>query len=323
MSKDGVEHQTGLGRLVWGSVTTPRVKRDNTTKLPVIDPKTGKEIMEISFGVAYPKAEFAANTWPVMAQEIASAYPSGIPGRFAYKYVDGDTVDSKGVPYSNREGYAGCIVLGFTQRVNEYFSSVPIFKLNPTTGGYDQLAPEAIKCGDYVSVATHFKCEPAVGTNTPSIYVNPRAVEWVAYGPEIVTANAIDPKAAFGGRTYALPPGASTTPVHTPGAGAMPGMGAAPPPAAPGGMPGMTPPPAMAAPPPPPPMAPPAPPAGPVRPTDPAHIHAAGTPGEHWLINNAWVPAPQLPPPAPDFVAGVTGAPAAPGMPAMPGMPPR
>lgn len=69
---------------------------------------------------------------------------------------------------------------------------------------------------------------------------------------------------------------------------------------------GAAPPPPPAAPPPPPP--PPAVPAVPVvqRPTDPSHIHAAGTPGEKWWINGAWqdppqpaAPAAPPPPPAP------------------------
>ena len=49
----------------------------------------------------------------------------------------------------------------------------------------------------------------------------------------------------------------------------------------------------LAAPPAPP--APPTPPAAPLlqRPTDPTHIHAAGTPGEQWWIDGAWTPAPQ------------------------------
>lgn len=64
---------------------------------------------------------------------------------------------------------------------------------------------------------------------------------------------------------------------------------------------GFTPPPAAAAPAfvPPPAAAP----SGPQRPTDPTHIHAAGTPAEQWWVNGAWTPAvvqaPPAPPPAP------------------------
>ncbi len=70
------------------------------------------------------------------------------------------------------------------------------------------------------------------------------------------------------------------------------------------------PPPAQAAPPPPlPPPAPPAPPAV-QRPTDPAYIHAPGTPGEMWFINGAWQPAVAAAPPPPPPPPGPGAAPA-------------
>ena len=297
MSEYGTDCTTPVGRIVWGSPTKLRQKTHRTgpQKGQVQLDTKGQPINEISFGVAFPKGEFEAMIWPHMAAEIATGYPTGTPSRFAYKYVDADTVDDKGVPYSAREGYAGCIVLAYTQRINDTFGVPSIFKFNPQTGRYDQLGPEDIKCGDYVAVGTNFKVHVATGSDdTPSVYVNPKGIELVGFGTAIVGAGATDPNAMFGGQARALPAGASAVPVQQPGAPGLPPM--APPVTAP------------------PPMAPPAPPAV-QRPTDPTHIHAPGTPQEQWYINGAWQPAAAaLPPPAPDFVSGAN----------MPGaMPPR
>jgi hypothetical protein len=293
MSQDGMKvPNPPVGRLVWGSVSEKRQKRDNTTNQPVIG-QDGQPVMQISFGVAYPKADFQQHMWPTMSQEIATAYPNGVPGRFAYKYADGDGVDSKGVPYNQREGYAGCIVLAYTSYLP---NPPPLFKFNPQTGGYDQIPAEAVKCGDYIAVGTTFKCVPAVGTNTPSVYVNPDGVEFVGYGPPIISQGSFDPKACFGGQPRALPPGASATPLQAPGAPGMPGPAGYPPqapqqpyagPAQPGY--GHPPQPQYAAPPPayaPPPMAP------------------AQAPGGYPPQQ------PGLPPPAHDFVPNAMGQPA-------------
>lgn len=55
------------------------------------------------------------------------------------------------------------------------------------------------------------------------------------------------------------------------------------------------------------PSAPPAP-VGNQRPADPSHIHAAGTPGEMWWINGAWVPATVAAPTAPPAPASAPAA---------------
>jgi hypothetical protein len=325
MSEKGIDFITPAGRLVWGHPAKSQIKKHQDGAMkgqPVI--RDGKQVEVWSFGVAFNKAEFQRDIWPIMSQEAATGYPAGIPPRFAWKYQDGDGIDSKGQPFNQREGYAGCYVLTFSSEL----MATPIFKLE--NGAYRQLDPKEIKTGDYVSVGGNVKVNVAVGTNTPSLYVNPRAVELVGYGTEIVGQGAADPNALFGGRVHQLPPGASAVPVMSPGGVGMPGTAPMQPAmTAPGGMPGapvapmqpaFTPPAPVA------PMAPPPPPAGPQRPTDPNHIHQPGTPGEMWWINGAWAPAlvAPLPPPAHDFVQGATGMPGAPMQPAMPGMmPPR
>jgi hypothetical protein len=213
MSEFGMDCTTPVGRIVAGHPTKPQPKKHQDGPLkgkPMIG-DDGQVVMEVFFAVAFSKQDFATHIWPTMAAEIATGYPSGVPQRFSYKYVDGDTVDSKGKPYAEREGYAGCHVLTITQRINGSFGVPPIFQLNPATNQYDQLSGDAIKCGDWVSVGINMKVNVATGTFTPSIYINPKAVELVAYGQQIVSRNAPDANELFGGRAHTLPPGASAT----------------------------------------------------------------------------------------------------------------
>lgn len=241
MSENGMDCTTGVGRLVWGDVSVPRIKKHNDGAQkgqPVIDATTGLPVKEIAFGVAFPKAEFEQMIWPTMGAEIATGYPNGTPPRFSFKYADGDGIDPDGLPYNQREGYAGCYVLAYTQRINEYFAPPPLFQFNPQTQQYNTLQPGAINLGDYVSVGTNFKVNVATGTNTPSVYVNPKGVELVGYGQRIVPKNAPNPTQMFGGRQHQLPAGASLTPLQTQGQPGMPGMtGAMPGGSGMGGMP--------------------------------------------------------------------------------------
>lgn len=265
--------------------------------------RDGKPVEQWAFGVAFPKADFQAQIWPALAAEAATGYPQGTPPRFAWKYQDGDGIDSKGVPFNQREGYAGCFVL----TVSSELMAPPIYKL--VGGGYVQLQPNEIKCGDYVVVGLMLKVNVATGTNTPSVYINPLAVELVGIGSEIVSVGAADPMALFGGAARQLPPGVSMVPQATAGAPGMPGMSAPP-------APMMQPPAAMAPPPPPPPPV-----AGPSRPLDPTHIALNPAGGEMWWTGTAWIAAPMLPPPAPDFVHNAGMHPPPMTMPGM--MPPR
>jgi hypothetical protein len=318
------ECTTGVGRIVYGN---PGKAVDKTDQKGVKILKDGQPIKQWSFGIAFPKAEFERDIWPAMASEIAAGFPNGTPPQFAMKYKDGDTgIDRNGKPLRDRDGYAGCYVLSVS---TEAFAP-PIFKLNDR-GTYDQFDPTGIKTGDYVALGLNFVVNvPSDRTHTPSLYVNPTMVIFVGYGAPIISAAAVDPNQTLAGRTFALPPGASATPIGgTPVAG-LPGAAPAPLPGGPAPvMPGAP----LAAPMAPPPPAPaPIAPAGPTRPTDPSHIAHAGTPSEQWWNGAAWVPAPAasapLPPPAPGFVAGALGTAPMPGAPAAPGgmpgmMPPR
>lgn len=289
------EITTPVGRIVWGHPTKSRTKTDQRTKQPIL--KDGQPVQQWAFGVAWDKATFQQYIWPALAAEAQAGYPGGTPPQFAFKYVDGDTLDREGKPYNLREGYAGNIVLS----ISSEFRAPPIFKF--VNGSYQQLQPDAVKCGDYVSVGLNLKVNvPTDRTHTPGLYVNPTAVEFVAYGTEIISAATADPNAIFKGQQHQLPPGASAVPIGAPaGAATMPGMGAQAPMM--GGQPGYPPQQPMAAPQPayapqpgyPPPVA--------------AQAPVGGQPG-------------YMPPPAPDFVQNAGMQQPAPGYAPQPGYPP-
>lgn len=213
-----VEFTTPVGRIVWGHPGNARQKTDDNNQ-PVIR-ANGEKAMQWAFGVAYTKADFQQYIWPYLAQEAATKFPNGQPPSFSWKYVDGDGVDSNGVPFANREGYAGCYVLA----VSTELQAPPIFKWNGTK--YDQVPNEGIKCGDYVSVGLDVRVnQPTDPKKKSGLYINPKAIELVGYGTQIVSQGAADPMALFKGTQHALPPGASATPIGGSGAVGMPGMG--------------------------------------------------------------------------------------------------
>ena len=224
---------TGVGRIVWGNPAKSTIKKDMDTRLSVM--RDGQEVEQWAFGVAFPKAEFEQIIWPAMAQEAGSAYPSGFPPRFSWKYKDGDSIDPNGKPYSDREGYAGCHVLTVT---TEAFAP-PIFKWEAAQNDYRKVEAHEIKTGDYVRLNMNMKVNvPTNPTYTPGLYINPNGIELIGFGQEIVSAGGADAGDMFGGAPVALPEGASAVPLSSaPANAALPGMAqppaAAPPAAAP------------------------------------------------------------------------------------------
>ena len=213
------EFTTPPGRIVWGNPAKATIKKDNKTKQPVL--RDGKQVEQWAFGLAIPKADFNAHVWPFLAQEAATIFPHGVPQNFSWKFKDGDGVDSDGKPFNQREGYAGHFVLTIS---TEAFAP-QIFKNEG--GRYRQIDPSEIKCGDYVVVRINAKAnQPADRTHTPGVYINPVGIELIGYGQEIVTSGA-NPDEMFGGKTYALPPGASATP-QAPAGGTLPPYATAP-----------------------------------------------------------------------------------------------
>lgn len=227
---------TPPGRIVWGHPLKPQPKKymDGPNKGQDVKDASGNPVMQWSFGLAIRKEEFGP-IWAAMQAEAMTGYPNGVPQRFSWKIKDCDQVDDKGKLYREREGYAGCYVITISS--SNFAPSVYKFE----NGSYRQLTAAEFKTGDWMVARLQFTLNvpPSGSTNTPSLYVNPQALEIVGYDKEIVSVG-VNPMEAFGGRQYQLPPGVSATPIS--GAPAGVGMPGAPgpgqmPPAAGAGFP--------------------------------------------------------------------------------------
>jgi hypothetical protein len=196
------------GRIVWksGDLFKGAPQLDFNTKQPKLD-KTGKQVIQYGFGLAVSKQDPALNNFIGMMQtEARSVYQSGnVPPSFAYKYKDGDGIDDQGIPFSQREGYAGCIVFALTTQ-----QPITWFKYD---NGQNVLITEGVKCGDYVNVQVNMKANvPAVTTHKAGMFLNPNAVQLIGYGKEIVS-NVINASSIFGNAAPVVPQGASAIPV--------------------------------------------------------------------------------------------------------------
>lgn len=200
------------GRIVWvsGDLFKGRLKIDQNTKQQKYD-KAGNPVTEYGFGLAVPKSALQhlgpgqpGEIWSAMQEQAFQIYPSRqIPPGFAWKYKDGDGVDDKGVPFSQREGYAQHVVFAMT-------TQVPIKYFRHENGG-NIMINEGIKCGDYVNVQVMVKAHAASGTFKPGVYLNPNAVQFLGFGKEIINAPSGDQ--IFGLVAPPMPPGASAIPL--------------------------------------------------------------------------------------------------------------
>ena len=187
---------TPVGRLVQGSLTTPRDK--NMEGHPLTN-KDGTPRVQYYAAIAILKTDPAwAALWAALWAAGAAAWPQGQyqqPG-FAWKVLDGDTPEN-----AEKEGFPGCYILKTT-------NGFP-----PKCWGADAttpLDPAAIKRGDYIRIAVTAKGNSS--GNRPGMFVNLQMVQFSAYGPEII--GGPDGAAVFGAAAPAvLPPGASATPV--------------------------------------------------------------------------------------------------------------
>ena len=193
------------GRIVWtvGNLFKGEGKTMYGTKQPKLD-VAGKQATEYGFGLAIPKSDLAdvskgskGEVWAAMHEEAFTLFPSHqIPPGFSMKKKDGDTdIDDKGVPYSKREGYAGCIIITCK-------TEIPI-KYFIYENGQNFLVESGIKCGDYVSVQLAIKAHPAIGQGKAGLYINPMAVRLIAPGKEIINIPSAD--AIFGMAAPAMP----------------------------------------------------------------------------------------------------------------------
>ena len=289
-----------IGRLVYGH-PSKLIQKTDTKRQPVTK-ADGTPVMVRQFGVAYDKATFNAQIWPIMYAAASGAFGGQQPPpHFSYKFKDGDGVDRQGKPYNQRTGYAGHCVVHFETQFD-----LIAYRQNPQTGGWDQITENDYKTGDYIAVNCSIEGnKPTDPTHTPGLFINPQGVLHMGNGDAIVNAPSADQM--FGGAALgALPPGAlppGSAPSIPAGAPTPPGFaGAMPPAAAPGYNA-----PALAGYP-----APGAPPAAPAAPAQPVY-QPAPQPGPAPVYQPAPA-APAVPgapayPPAHDFVAAATGQP--------------
>jgi hypothetical protein len=291
------------GRMVMGSMYEPQTKDDKGQPLVVKrGPNAGQPAQRYFFAYAIPKepghaawwqSEWGAQIWAIGAEAFPALFRSGQPPRdFAWKIVDGDSAEpnKKGVSPRSREGYPGHWVISMSSGY-----SPALFNRD---GSQRLDTPGAIKCGYYLQVYVNVAGNDS--TESPGVYMNPKAVALAGYGPEISVG--VD-GAAVGFGKAALPPGASSAPVG----GFTPPASATTPPPAPGGYP--APPPPAGAPPAYAPLPPPGASAAPPR---------AVVPQPSFLAPPGAPPAAPVPPPAgPPAYAPPAAPPAAPAAPAV------
>ena len=195
-----------VGRMVGGSVYTAYPETDNAGK-----PKLGADGQprkSFSFGVAIPKGpeqHWNQTPWGQAVWNIgAQAHPRDhqLP-HYAWKIKDGDSTvpNRKGNVPANMEGYKGHWVIWFKQ------GWAP--KLVTDKGTTTLLEPDQIIPGYYVEV---FADVTGNSGQTPGVYMNPIAVNRVAFGEKIITAQEVD-TSSVGFGASPLPAGASATPV--------------------------------------------------------------------------------------------------------------
>lgn len=200
------------GRLVWvnGDLFKGKVKTVFNSNTPILDAQ-GKPQMTYGFGLAVPKSVLndvgpgrPGDIWRALYEEAYKLFPSQqVPPSFSMKYKDGDLVDDKGIPYAQRQGYAGHIVLSCTTQL-----PIKFFKWE---NGQNFMINEGIKCGDYVNVQLSVRAHPAVGQGKAGLYVSPNAVQFLGFGAEIINTPSGD--SIFGTQAPPVPQGASATPV--------------------------------------------------------------------------------------------------------------
>ena len=194
-----------VGRMIGGSVYKAQPELDNFGK-PKLN-GDGTPRTSFSFGIAIPKQgeqHWSQTPWgqQVFATGAAAHAQHHKLPTYAWKVKDGDsTVPNRiGKLMSSQEGCAGCWVIWFKQ------TWAP--RLVTDKGQVPLIEPEAIMPGYYIEVFAS-----VVGNTgpTPGLYMNPVAVNRVAFGEKINTVVVDTTSVGFG--LSALPAGASLTPV--------------------------------------------------------------------------------------------------------------
>lgn len=200
-----------VGRMIGGSVYKSYPKKDQLGTQVI--GKDGNPVSEFSFGVAIPKGaeqHWVQTVWGKTIWNVGvAAYPKlvNLP-TFSWKIKDGDSdvPNSVGRLTRDQEGCAKHWVIWFKQQWAP--------KLVTDKGATQLIEPDALVPGYYVevygSVAPNV-IKPGVQGGRPGVYLNPIAVNRVAYGERIVNSDVDTSNVGFG--SSPLPAGASLTPI--------------------------------------------------------------------------------------------------------------
>lgn len=198
-----------VGRMVGGSLSKLFQATDSKGN-GKLKAGTNEPLMRLNFGVAFAKGQETHWAQTLWGKDIWEEAAAGFPGgeynapTFAFKVIDGDSQipNKKGKKPCDKEGYPGHWVVWFGQSW--------MCKKVDATGATELTDPEAIKPGYFVQVWA--ECLGNKSTESPGVYLNPKAAALSGYGTPIATSEDVDTTAAgFGGAP--LPAGASTTPV--------------------------------------------------------------------------------------------------------------
>jgi hypothetical protein len=225
---------TPVGRLVQGDCFKAQTHdQDRKLLLNKSGPNAGKPRVKYFIALAISKTAPGIDE---ILEKIRNAARMAFPRMFdaagnptatvALKYSDGDdaTANKDGLRPCDREGFAGNWILRFESG----------FAPKCYTFGGAERIPEddgRVKTGYFVRVYGNVRGNGS--TQNPGVFLSPRAVELVGYGPEINTG--VNAAAIFGGAPAAIPPGVSATPLAspTPIAAASPAQPASPAPSVP------------------------------------------------------------------------------------------
>ena len=192
--------------MIGGSVYKAQPELDNFKKPKLNADGTPKTAF--NFGVAIPKQgeqHWSQTPWGAQVFGVgAAAHPQHHRSpSYAWKIVDGDstTPNKAGRIPSEQEGYKGHWIIWFKQ------SWAP--KLVTDKGTVQLIEPDQIMPGYYVEV---FGSVVGNGASpSPGVYINPQAVNRVAFGEKLATASVDTSAVGFGAGP--LPAGASATPI--------------------------------------------------------------------------------------------------------------
>lgn len=201
------EIMTPIGRIVQGDLYSGATT--NKKGEPLTFRKTGEPRIDYWHRLAIRKDDPGwAQFWAQVQQSGVAEWPGGEATRpgFAWKRVDGDAPEN-----AQKAGFPGCWVIKFSTGFDfkKYDKGCRGFKTD-------------IKRGDYITLLTQVKNN--MSADTPGIILNILAVEFQAYGEEIVGADYSQHFTAA--PEQQLPVGASAVPVTS--ANTIPAQQAAP-----------------------------------------------------------------------------------------------